>query len=372
MKHGIAKLLFAFACAGLLCGVRTASAQVTPAEGYTPPDDTPKINVGVTLFADYTYIDTPKRKDDEGRDINFSAFQIGRAYINVTGQFSHIFAFRITPDITRANSTTGSTTGLPTGSYTFRLKLAYGQVNLDDWTTRGTYVRFGMHDTPWIPFAEGIYRYRFQGTIFSDREGFLSSADTGITVRFNFPMNYGDIHTGVYNGEGFGNAEVNSQKAFQARLSVRPAPGVPIARGLRLHVFYDGDHYERDAKRERFIAAVTFEHPYVNIGGEYLDAKDQTRITVPELARDGFSVWVTPRTPFGIEGLFRYDELNQNKDLSPKPKKKRTIAGIAYWPPLQGGKSVAFLVDYEETKFSNQTPLPATTKAYALHTLFNF
>jgi hypothetical protein len=81
---------------------------------------------------------------------------------------------------------------------------------------------------------------------------------------------------------------------------------------------------------------------------------------------------VTPRTPWGFELLFRYDELNQNKNLSPSPKKKRTVVGLAYWPPLHGGKTVAFLADWSEVKFSNQTPLPATTRIFALHTLFNF
>ena len=37
-----------------------AIAQVTPAAGYTPPDDTPSIRVGVTLYADYTYHDEPE------------------------------------------------------------------------------------------------------------------------------------------------------------------------------------------------------------------------------------------------------------------------------------------------------------------------
>ena len=37
-----------------------ASAQVTPAPDYTPPDDTPSVRVGGTLFADYTYTLAPE------------------------------------------------------------------------------------------------------------------------------------------------------------------------------------------------------------------------------------------------------------------------------------------------------------------------
>ncbi|MGH9399862.1 MAG: hypothetical protein ACRD00_05810 [Thermoanaerobaculia bacterium] len=373
MTHRLSTILAACAFAGLGVGTaRVAGAQVTPAAGATPQGDTPKISVGVTLFADYSYQDTPAREDDDGNTIHFSSFNIGRAYINVTGSLSHLFAFRVTPDITRASSASGSTNTLPTGSYTLRLKLAYGQVNLDDWTTPGTWVRLGMHDTPFVPYTEGIYRYRFQGPIFEDREGFLSSADVGVSGRFAFPGNYGDIHAGVYNGEGFASSEVNDQKAFQVRGTLRPAPMVPVLTGLRLAGFYDADHYVANAKRQRAIGQLTFEHPYVNGGFDWLDARDQTSVTEPELRRDGFSVWVTPRTPFGLEALFRYDLLRMNKDVAPKPQKERLIAGLAYWPAIRGGMSVAFLADYTEEKQKNVVPVPAKTRIYSLHTLFNF
>src|SRR6478735_11465672 len=81
-----------------------ASAQVTPAAGYTPPDDTPSIRVGVTLFPLYTHQTTPTATDADGNTINGSSFDVARAYINVTGQISHLLSFRITPDITRESA----------------------------------------------------------------------------------------------------------------------------------------------------------------------------------------------------------------------------------------------------------------------------
>ena len=47
--------------AALLALATSADAQVTPAAGYVPPDDTPSIRVGVTIFADYTYQTDPKQ-----------------------------------------------------------------------------------------------------------------------------------------------------------------------------------------------------------------------------------------------------------------------------------------------------------------------
>src|SRR3954452_6131861 len=90
------------------------SAQVTPAAGYTPPDDTPSVKVGVTLFTDYSVQQKPKVVDADGNEVTFNQFNLGRAYINVTGNISHLLAFRITPDIARE---TGPGSSL-NGSYT--------------------------------------------------------------------------------------------------------------------------------------------------------------------------------------------------------------------------------------------------------------
>ena len=49
-----------------------ASAQVTPAQGYTPPDDTPSIRVGMTLFGNYTYQSAPTIVDTAGTSPNTS------------------------------------------------------------------------------------------------------------------------------------------------------------------------------------------------------------------------------------------------------------------------------------------------------------
>ena len=371
-NHAKGSVWLPAATALLLAFGGTAAAQVTPAAGHTPPDDMPKVNVGITLFADDTYQDTPTVKDGDGNVIHKNSFNLTRGYINVTGNLSHWFSFRITPDI-RAETGSGSSLS---GNQTFRIKYGYGQVNFDDFATHGSWFRFGLQQTPWIDYIEGIYRYRFQGAIFVDTEGFLTSSDYGASARYAFPANYGDVHLGVYNGDGYQSLNdqngVNNEKAFQIRASVRPAPGVPVVRGLRINGYYDSDHYLASAKRERILGGLTFEHPYVNAGFEYLEARDQTSVTKPELDRNGFSAWATPRTPIGIEALLRYDELVTNKDVSPKPKKKRTIVGVAYWPPLQGGKTVAFLVDYSEVRFSNTTPDPGKTKIYALHTLWNF
>src|SRR5438552_228041 len=124
-----------------LCFARSASAQVTPAAGYTPPDDTPSIKVGVTLYTDYTYQQNPQATDSDGNTINPSSFNVTRSYINVTGNLSHIVAFRITPDVVRESGllSLGSGSSVSNDSLVFRIKYAFAQFNLDDWMTKGSW-----------------------------------------------------------------------------------------------------------------------------------------------------------------------------------------------------------------------------------------
>ena len=353
----------------LLFSATPVLAQDTaPAPAAAQAADTPSIKVGVTLFADYTINQQPKIEDADGNDVTLSAFQITRSYINVTGNISKHVAFRVTPDITRETGVGSSLSG----SYTFRLKYAYAQLNLDDFLTAGSYARLGMQPTPWIGFIDEVYRYRFQGPLFEDREGFLASADTGATFRYSFPGSYGDVHAGFYNGETYTRQEVNDQKALQIRGTLRPVPAHAVLRGLRFTAFYDKDAYVKDADRNRAIVAVTFEHPRVNAGFDYLRARDQNASAsrTPVEAR-GWSTWITPKIARGWEGLLRFDHLKPNKTVTAR-KQKRTIAGVAYWFPRQGNVATALLFDVDHTTFDAFSPARETQRKIALHALVAF
>jgi hypothetical protein len=363
-----------FALLTILCFARAASAQITPAAGYTPPDDTPSIKVGVTLYTDYTYQQSPQMTDADGNVINPNSFNVTRSYINITGNLSHIVAFRITPDVVRESGLVSLGTGssVSNDSLVFRIKYAFAQFNLDDWMPKGTWVRLGIQQTPLLDYEEGIYRYRFQGTTFTEREGFYNSADAGASFHLNFPSNYGEVHAGFYNGEGYARPEVNDQKAFEIRGTVRPfAHNAPLLRGLRVTGFYFGDHYIKDAERTRAVGQVTYESTYLNAGFDAIDAKDQTSITKVDIEAKGWSVWATPKSPTGWELLLRYDHLAPDA-RSADQVRKRTIAGVAYWFPHQGAVSSALLLDYDGQTFDNFAPAQPRQTKVAVHALINF
>jgi hypothetical protein len=365
-----------------------------PGEIFQKPKEAPKpvdtfsVKVGGVIYADYTYTDEPKITDADKNSVHKSEFEVRRAYINVTGTINDFISFRITPDVAARQTTTVTVTppaGTPTppvptvgvagsldGSLVIRLKYAFGQFNLDKVNLpHGSWIRIGQQQTPYVDYLEGIYRYRFQGTIFPEREGFLSSSDVGISGRYAFPNDYGDIHLGYYNGDTYSKAEANDQKAFQIRGTLRPLPKNDSLKGLRVAVFYDNDSPVQNGSRDRFIVAPTFEHKYVVAGFEYLDAKDRSSGLAgkPEVKADGWSLWIEPRTTSGLEGLFRYDDFKPNKSVS--AKKTRTLVGVSYWFKLKAGLSTALLGDYEEVKYDAALAKP-TEKRFELKTQFIF
>jgi hypothetical protein len=350
----------------LTLAARTAAAQVGPANVYPPPDDTPSIRLGTVLFVDFTRTTSPSITD---------------AYLNVTGQANHVFAFRVTPDVVRE---TGQGSSLA-GSETYRLKYGYVQINLDDWLWRGSYGRAGMIQTPYVDFEESVYRYRFQGQVFAEKEGFLSSADFGASFRTLFPGGYGEIVGGMYNGEGYTRADPNDQKALQIRGTLRPLPGPGLMRGLRVSYFYDADHYVRNAERTRGVSFATYEHRFVNAGWVYLHARDRKTGADRTVASSGHSFWITPRvllaipatapptsvTRASIEGLVRYDRLEPDRD---RPgAKERFIAGVAFWPRLMtAGVTTAFLLDYERVTYRGFVTAQPEERRVAVHMLVSY
>jgi hypothetical protein len=97
--------------------------------------------------------------------------------------------------------------------------------------------------------------------------------------------------------------------------------------------------------------------------------EDRKTPAVPLVKSEGWSAWATPKTEMGFEALLRYDDLRPNKNVS--AHKKRTIAGVSYWFPVQKGVSTALLADYEQVKYDSPLGKPKEQR-WALHTLFSF
>ncbi len=308
---------FFLACALVLGCVASSSAQTAPASA--PPaaePDYPIIRVGVLSYVQYD-------AELKNRDA-FNAFDLTRAYLNVNGQLSKNVRFRLTPDVRRVTDSSLA------GSLVLRVKYAF--VELDNITAPRSWVRFGAHQTPWLDFEESVNRYRVQGTMFSEREGLIpGSSDFG--VGYFTPLGkYIDIQTGVYNGEGYTQTDVNKYKSAQGRLTLRPFAGRGVANGLRLSGFYNAGWYAANRPRRLGIVMGSFEHINLVATLQYLKATENPNAAAPrEIDRNGSSGFVEIRQ--GVSGwaaLARVDRLDPDRALA-RNSQRRVIAGGAYW-----------------------------------------
>ena len=280
---------------------------------FSAAAEEPSVKVGAQIFADYT------QSDDT------SAFNVTRAYININGTLNRFLTARVTPDIARE---TGEGSSL-NGSLQFRLKFAYAQLNLKN----GSWIRGGLIPLLWVEHEETFYRYRFQGPVFVDREGYIGTADYGVAGRYALPNDWGDLAAGVFNGEGFAHAEANDQKAVALRVSLQPV------KHLHVSGFVDKDNYAAGQPRDREIGQIAYEHPRVVAAIDLLSAKDR------DAKSHGYSVWATPKFSKTWEALLRRDVLRAEGE-----RKTRDIEGVAYWLPLQGGLAAAVMLDRDDTR----------------------
>jgi hypothetical protein len=192
----------------------------------------------------------------------------------------------------------------------------------------------------------------------------------GIAGRWVAPRDYGDIHLGFYNGETYSRPEANDQKAFQMRASLRPLPRSAMLKGLRFSGFLDSDRPISTGERDRHAAAMTFEHRFANVGLEYLRASDRANATAKLTEAEGFSAWITPRTPFGLEALLRYDRMQPDRTID--ARRSRAIVGTAYWfRTMKSPLAAAVMAEYEHAHYDGAMNKPEENR-WALKTLFNF
>jgi hypothetical protein len=304
----------------VLCLAPIASAQ-SPAPPPAaagepqPPPAYPLVRVGGLSYLQY---------DEEltNRD-GYNAFDVTRAYLNVNVQVSRHVRFRLTPDLRRVND------GSLSGSLVVRIKYAFAE--FDDVTPKG-WVRLGAHQTPWLDFEEGINGYRVQGTMFSEREGLIpGSSDFGASYFTPLPGGYGEIHAGVFNGEGYTQPEANKYKSVQLRLTVRPLPRAAVASGIRMTGFYNAGWYAAGQPRRLGIVMGSFEHTHLVATLQGVKSTDNPAATPANVERSGWSLFASPRQgPAGWAGLVRYDKIDRDRAVA-VDSHHRLIAGGAYW-----------------------------------------
>ena len=210
------------AAAALLSLPVWASAQA-PSYPPSPPADTttpaakpaapapPPIDFSGIFFAHYLY-----RGDAAAESAN--RFDVERAYLTFRVNAGKRTSLRITTDLFQQTAT-GSDAFYR--GWVVRAKYAYLQYNYLDTPDWKAHARLGLLQTVFIEHDESFWP-RWISTSPTERSGYFSSADAGLSSSISLPAKSGEVYATITNGPGYTSRETDRFKDYAARLTVTP------------------------------------------------------------------------------------------------------------------------------------------------------
>jgi hypothetical protein len=325
------------AAAALMLAAAPGSAQQSP----------PAVRVNGVVYAQFEYW-----ANDSLAHTN--KFDVTRAYVNVLGSFARGVSTRVTADVFR-NS--GANTSLA-----YRLKYAY--VDWKPQPTSAVDFRFGLTQTPWIDWEEGLYGFRMQGPVPMDRSGYLTSSDYAISMNFQSKDNALNGTVGVYNGEGYGSAPGGRFLDYEARASFRlmPSDDNSSRGGLRVSGYAGLGRVDvvGGPTRNRFVGMASYKSKLILLAGEAGFAKTDT-VNARVLA--GYGVLNVPKSDVVL--LARVDRVDPNTSAD-NDASTRFIGGVGY----RISPNLLLLGDVDAVSYQDLASQSASAQAQRTRFLF--
>jgi hypothetical protein len=288
----------------------------------TLPDWVQGTTISGKAYANVSMID----HESDGVDLADTGTQteLKRFYLGVEHKFDDTFSANLTTDF-RYN-----TNGTSKDTLVY-VKKAYVQARF----APEFFVRVGAADLPWVPFAEGLYGYRFVENELVDRAKYGTSADWGVHVGGNLAGGRISYAASAVNGAGYKTLSRNSNTIdLEGRISASPVKNVTLGIGGytgKLGKSSEVAGTQHRATRWNAIAAYTNDR--VRLGVEYFEAKNWNNVTTA--ASDTSSGWSTfgsfAFTPkLAIFG--RYDRVKPNEKTNPALTDNYFNVGLNFKP----------------------------------------
>jgi hypothetical protein len=317
----------------------TALAQ-TVETAPAPPAAPAALNFPVVTFGVMSFLGYSAELHESN---GYNAFDVTRGYFHVQARLSDRVRVRFTPDV---RPTTDA-------SLDRNLALRLEYASLDVQATDGVAIMFGLHETPWLTFEESVNRYRVLGPMFAERLELIPGAtDLGASIRARGART--EFHLGVYNGEGYGRAEVDKYKSVDGRATFRPFAEDSELGNVTVSGFYQYGWYARDRPRNVAIVMGSYESTHLAATAQYLSATDNPFIA-RDVQRRGMSFFGEGRQgPTGWAGVggvdfFRPDASNDSD------QRRRYIFGGAHWNQVGRGRlGVVVTLEQEYQAVSSQ------------------
>lgn len=331
----------------------------------------PNTTVGSQVFFDFTNISNRQNSNlSTESDVNPSgtSFDVKRFYLVVDHKFNDVWSANLTTDaqyaaapatITSTSTTKNGVTTITSTTNTSNsgsvselfIKKLYLQAKISD----AFIVRAGAYTSPWAPFVEGLYGYRWVEKTATDRLGFAQTADWGLHAGGKFGTTGVSYAVSVVDGAGYKNPSRTKSPDVEARISYVPIEGLTFAlggyEGHLGQVTTANSAFERNTAT-RWDAAIGYTIAGFRVGGEFYDAKNYktvnnigasvygtsavvassiTGIVANDEARGG-SVWASYAFTDQYSVFARADNTKLSRDVAPDLKDRFFDVGVAYKP----------------------------------------
>lgn len=366
----------------LLAGPLAAQATPAPVASSTPTAP-PAFAFSGVLFGNFQY-----RGDEPGRAAN--RFDVERAYLTFQTPVRDRLGVRVTTDLFQ--QTNPDSDDFYRG-WVIRAKYAYLQYNFPGQAGSRGWVRAGLLQTVFIEHDEKTWP-RWISTSPTERAGYFSSADAGVSASASLPGKAGELYATVTNGPGYTSREVDRFKDYAARLTLTPWASDTTSglrgfaftvwgyRGATASRFADGGTGQTGAigsglARDRFGAHVSAVSANFTAAAQYARRVEETE--------SGTNTTVSPRSVKDSTGTLASAYLvvrpfARSRAKSPPPlsvigRFDRVVASRetdATYNVVIGGliwdlsKNVSISLDYQETTPVRMNPV-APVKTYFAH-----
>lgn len=297
--------------------------------------DAESTTVGGKAFIDFTHLD--QESNGTKTDTSGVGLDVKRFYVGIDHRFDDMWSANVTTDFNYVSND---------GVTQVFIKKAFLQAKLSD----ALVLRAGSADLPWVPFAEGLYGYRWVESVMIDHLKFGTSADWGLHAAGKLGDGKFSYAASVINGAGYKNPTRSKSVDFEARVSVVPVEGLTLAAGYyrgKLGQEVESISAEHTADRVNLLAAYVAKQ--FRVGAEYFTAKNwkQVRSAASDKA-DGFSAWASFNFSETAAVFARYDDAKPSKDLAPNLKDTYMNLGVAFKPRKNVDLALVFKHDKVE------------------------
>ena len=271
---------------------------------------------------------------------------VKRFYIGVDHKFNDTYAASVTTDAT-FNSSTGTTA--------LFIKKAFISANYSP----AFNVQLGANDNPWIPYAEGIYGYRFAEKTLTDRLSFGNSADWGVHLNGAFASIF-SYDVAAITGNGYKNPSRGESVDVEGRLSAKIDQWNFGVGGYTGKLGQEVPGTATPQTATRFNALAAFVGDRTRLGVEYFSANDFSsslvKSTTPDKA-NGTSIFGSYRLTPVWSVFARGDSAKLSTVLNPAKKDSYSNFGIDY----SAVKNVDIALTFKHEDLTNS----ATSKVVA-------